>query len=238
MKRARATTRRIVSATRVACDKEGNSNGGKSDGYKGDGRATAMRVMVKVKVTMTTSAVAVAEVAAATAMVTVMTAATTTERGSAKVAKGKQGTAKVNRRSSSAQRNNQRTTKRGMAKLAREKRVTPRRDASLPNRVPSSKLLLPTVMLNTVAFYGIHSVGILKDAEGMLETIIVDIPTHRLTADADNAPMCHTLPSGQNHSTESTSTEYTVAPAILDSITARDRPRTSDLLIIVIVASS
>ncbi len=33
-------------ATRVACDKEGDVNGGKSDGDKGGGQATAMRAMV------------------------------------------------------------------------------------------------------------------------------------------------------------------------------------------------
>ena len=113
----------MASATRVACDKEGAGTGGKSNGYKGDGQATATRVMAKVKATMTTTAVAVAEVATVTVMaiVTAMAAATTTEWGSAKVAKGKQATAKVNRRSSSAQHNNQPTTKRGMAKVAREK---------------------------------------------------------------------------------------------------------------------
>jgi hypothetical protein len=111
----RATTRRMASATRVVCDKEGNGDGGKSNGYEGDGQATATRVMAKVKATMTTTAVAVVEVVTATA------AATTTERGSAKVAKGKQATAKVNRRSSSAQHNYQPTTKWGMAKVAREK---------------------------------------------------------------------------------------------------------------------
>ncbi len=78
--------------------------------------------------------------------------------------------------------------------------------------------------------------GILKDAEGTPETITVDIPMHRTTADADDAPMRRTLPSGRNRSTESTSTEYTVAPSILDSITARGRLRCSDRLIIVIVA--
>ncbi len=107
-----------------------------------------------------------------------------------------------------------------------------------PNRVPSSKLLLPAAMSNTVAFSGINSVGTLKDAEGTPETITVDIPTHRSMADADDAPMRRTLPSGRNCSTESTSTEYTVAPAILDSIAARGRPRSSDRLIIVIVAPS
>jgi hypothetical protein len=194
--------------------------------------------MAKVKATMTMSAVAVAEVATATAMVKATAVATTTEWGSAKVAKGKQATAKVNRRSSSAQHNNQPTTKWGMAKVAREKRVTPQQDVSSPNRVPLSKLLLSSAMLNTMAFSGIHSVRILKDAEGTPETIAVDIPTHHLTADVDNAPMRRTLPSGQNCSTESTSTEYTIAHAILDSVAARGRLRTSDRLIIIIVATS
>ncbi len=39
------TTRRMASATRVACDEEGNGDDYKSDGNKGDGRATAMRAM-------------------------------------------------------------------------------------------------------------------------------------------------------------------------------------------------
>ncbi len=117
------TTRRMASVTRVACDEEGDGNGGKSNGYEGDRQATATRVMAKVKATMIITAVAIAEVetVTATAMVTATAAATTTEWGSAKVAKGKQATAKVNRRSSSAQHNNQPTTKRGMAKVAREK---------------------------------------------------------------------------------------------------------------------
>ncbi len=34
-----------MAPTRVACDKEGEGNGSKSDGDKGGGRATAMRVM-------------------------------------------------------------------------------------------------------------------------------------------------------------------------------------------------
>jgi hypothetical protein len=225
-------------ATRVACNKEGNGDGGKSDGYKGDGQARATRVMAKVKATMTTTAVAVAEVATvmATVMVTVTAAATTTERGSAKVAKGKQATSKVNRRGSSTQHNNQPTTKRGMAKVAREMCVMPRWDMSSPNRVPLSKLLFPAAMSNTVAFSVIHSMGILNYAEGMPETITINIPMHRLMADTDNAPTCCTLPSGRNCSAESTSTEYTIAPAILDSIEARGRPRSSDRLIIVIVS--
>jgi hypothetical protein len=93
-------------------------------------------------------------------------------------------------------------------------------------------------MSNTVAFSGIHSVGFLKDAEGTRETITVDIPAHRSMANADDAPTRRTLPSGRNRSTESTSTKYTIAPAILDSIAARGRPRTSDRLIIVIVPPS
>ncbi len=37
MKRARATTRRMALMTRVACDKEGDGDGYKSDGNEGDG---------------------------------------------------------------------------------------------------------------------------------------------------------------------------------------------------------
>jgi hypothetical protein len=33
-------------ATRVACNEEGDGDGGKSDGNKGGGQATAMRAMV------------------------------------------------------------------------------------------------------------------------------------------------------------------------------------------------
>jgi hypothetical protein len=36
----------MASAMRVACDKEGDGNGGKSDGNEGGGQATAMRAMV------------------------------------------------------------------------------------------------------------------------------------------------------------------------------------------------
>ncbi len=36
----------MTSATRVACDKEGDGDGGKSDGDEGGGRATATRAMV------------------------------------------------------------------------------------------------------------------------------------------------------------------------------------------------
>ncbi len=48
MKRARAA-RAVGSATRVACDKEGNGNSGKSDGYEGGGQATATRAMAREK---------------------------------------------------------------------------------------------------------------------------------------------------------------------------------------------
>ena len=41
--------RAMASATRVACGEEGDGNGGKSDGYKGGGRATATRAMVMEK---------------------------------------------------------------------------------------------------------------------------------------------------------------------------------------------
>jgi hypothetical protein len=44
-KRARAA-RAMALATRVACDEEGDGDGGKSDGNEGGGRATVMRVMV------------------------------------------------------------------------------------------------------------------------------------------------------------------------------------------------
>ncbi len=37
--------RAMASATRVACDEEGDGNGGKSDGDKGGGGATATRAM-------------------------------------------------------------------------------------------------------------------------------------------------------------------------------------------------
>jgi hypothetical protein len=45
-KRARATTRRMALATRVACEEEGDGDGYKSDGNEGDGRSTATRAMV------------------------------------------------------------------------------------------------------------------------------------------------------------------------------------------------
>ncbi len=45
MKMARAA-RAMALATRVGCDEEGNGNGGKSDGDKGGGQATATRAMV------------------------------------------------------------------------------------------------------------------------------------------------------------------------------------------------
>ncbi len=48
-KRARATKRMMESMARVACNKEGNGDGYKSNGDKGDGRATATRVMVTAK---------------------------------------------------------------------------------------------------------------------------------------------------------------------------------------------
>jgi hypothetical protein len=53
-----------------------------------------------------TAAVVAGVAAMATAMVTAMAAATTTERGSAKIARGKQATAKVKRRIRKAQHNN------------------------------------------------------------------------------------------------------------------------------------
>jgi hypothetical protein len=43
--------RRMASATRVACDKEGNGDGYKSDGDEGDGRATATRVVATAMTT-------------------------------------------------------------------------------------------------------------------------------------------------------------------------------------------
>ncbi len=57
------------------------------------------------------------------AMVTAMAVATTTERGSAKVARVKQATAKVKRMSSIAQHNNQLTTKQGTKKVVRERQL-------------------------------------------------------------------------------------------------------------------
>ncbi len=51
MKRARAMTRRMALATRVACDKEGDGNGYKSNGNKGDRRAPATRAMVTAMAT-------------------------------------------------------------------------------------------------------------------------------------------------------------------------------------------
>ncbi len=38
--------RAMASATRVACNEEGNGNGGKSNGNEGGGQAMAMRAMV------------------------------------------------------------------------------------------------------------------------------------------------------------------------------------------------
>jgi hypothetical protein len=39
----------MASTTRVACDEEGDGNGGKSNGNKGGGQATVTRVMVMEK---------------------------------------------------------------------------------------------------------------------------------------------------------------------------------------------
>jgi hypothetical protein len=44
MKRARVAWAMAL-AMRVVCDKEGNGNGGKSDGNEGGGRVTATRLM-------------------------------------------------------------------------------------------------------------------------------------------------------------------------------------------------
>ncbi len=41
--------RAMASATKVACNKEGNGNGGKSNGNKGGMQATAMRAMAMEK---------------------------------------------------------------------------------------------------------------------------------------------------------------------------------------------
>ncbi len=51
MKRARAMTRRMAPATRVASDKEGNGDGYKSNGDEGDGRATATRAVAMAMTT-------------------------------------------------------------------------------------------------------------------------------------------------------------------------------------------
>jgi hypothetical protein len=64
-------------------------------------------------------AVMAAVVAKAMVMGTVTAAATSTERGPTKVAKGKQATEKVKRRSSSAQQYKQPITKQETAKVAR-----------------------------------------------------------------------------------------------------------------------
>jgi hypothetical protein len=64
--------------------------------------------------------------AEATIMVTATAVATTTDWRSANVARGKQATAKVKRRSTSVQHNNQPTTMRGTAKVATEKQVAHR----------------------------------------------------------------------------------------------------------------
>ncbi len=50
MERARAA-RAIALATRVACNKEGDGNDGKSNGNEGAGQATATWVMVTAKAT-------------------------------------------------------------------------------------------------------------------------------------------------------------------------------------------
>jgi hypothetical protein len=47
----RVTTRRMALVTRVACDKEGDGNGYKSDGNKGDRQAMATRAMVTAMAT-------------------------------------------------------------------------------------------------------------------------------------------------------------------------------------------
>jgi hypothetical protein len=49
MKRARATKRTMELMARVACDKEGDGNGYKSDGDEGDGQVMATRVLVMAK---------------------------------------------------------------------------------------------------------------------------------------------------------------------------------------------
>ncbi len=56
-KRARVAPA-IASATRVACDKEGNADGGKSNGNEGDGRATVTWVTAMAKVTTGSGSVA------------------------------------------------------------------------------------------------------------------------------------------------------------------------------------
>jgi hypothetical protein len=44
-----SAARAMALATRVACNEEGNGNGGKSDGNEGGGQATAMRAMAMEK---------------------------------------------------------------------------------------------------------------------------------------------------------------------------------------------
>jgi hypothetical protein len=44
-----AQARAELGFSRVACNEEGNGNGGKSDGNKGGGQATAMRAMAMEK---------------------------------------------------------------------------------------------------------------------------------------------------------------------------------------------
>ncbi len=51
MKRARVMTRWMELATSVACDKEGDGVGCKSDGNEGDGRATPTRAMATAMAT-------------------------------------------------------------------------------------------------------------------------------------------------------------------------------------------
>jgi hypothetical protein len=45
---------RMALTTRVVCDKEGDSNGGRSDGNEGVGQATAMSAMATAMATVTT----------------------------------------------------------------------------------------------------------------------------------------------------------------------------------------
>jgi hypothetical protein len=52
MKRAKLTMRRMASATRVACDKEGNGNSCKSNGNEVNLRAMVTRAMVTTMVTV------------------------------------------------------------------------------------------------------------------------------------------------------------------------------------------
>jgi hypothetical protein len=70
--------RRMESATRVACDEEGDGDGCKSDGNEGDGRATAMRAM----------ATAMATVKATTWVMVMVTRLAGDEEGKGKGGKG------------------------------------------------------------------------------------------------------------------------------------------------------